>query len=76
METMIRLKTGENDVTQVCLSNNSISYDTDTYFTTGTDPHSCTCRHLQGAPIHLPVDWKLMLLQVKLMYQHLLWVLL
>ncbi len=29
---------GENDITQVCLSNNSLSYATATYYSTGTDP--------------------------------------
>ncbi|UII30120.1 putative Ig domain-containing protein [Fulvivirga ulvae] len=31
-------ETGENDITQVCLSNYSIKYTTSTYYTTGTDP--------------------------------------
>ncbi|HYG19210.1 MAG TPA: IgGFc-binding protein, partial [Ohtaekwangia sp.] len=31
-------ESGENDVTAVCVDNSTISYATDTYYTTGTDP--------------------------------------
>jgi gliding motility-associated-like protein len=31
-------ETGENDVTMVCVDNTTIAYDTETYYTTGTDP--------------------------------------